>query len=82
MRITPNEYRGLTSASFLMMVTMATALGPPLTAIFTDILFKDPSMIGISLALLTGICGVIAILSLALGRRAFERAMDLSASWD
>lgn len=82
--VTPNEYRGQVSASFLLAFNMlGLGLGPSVVAALTTFLFADPKMVGWSIVATFLIFMPIASLLLRLGcgpmRREVEAMERLSA---
>lgn len=82
--VTPNEFRGRTSAMFMLVFILSGAgLGPSVVAFFTDFVFRDAQRVGSSITLTFAIFGPISALILGLGlkpaRRAVERATQLHA---
>ncbi len=66
--VTPNEYRGQVSASFLLAFNMlGLGLGPSVVAALTTFMFGDPQMVGWSIVLTFVIVMPIASLLLRLG---------------
>lgn len=59
---TPNRMRGVVSSLYVFLVSV-TGLGvaPTLIAVCTDYLFRDPAMVGWSIALVCGLAAVIAV---------------------
>lgn len=75
--ITPNHYRGQVSAIYMFVLNLiASGLAPFLVGYFTDSLFRDPTAVGKSLALV-GIASPVAGVVLMLGLKAFRRAAGL-----
>ena len=72
--ITPNEMRGqITAIGFLVLNLVAFSLGMTSVGALTDYVFKDPTAVRSS-AVIVGILGsILGIVSLQLGRRAYER---------
>lgn len=72
--IAPNRYRAQLSAVYMLILNLiASGLAPFLVGYFTDNLFRDPTAVGRSLALV-GIASPVAALVLAVGLGAFREA--------
>lgn len=70
--ITPNEMRGQVSALFLLALNMiGLGIGPTLVALVTDYSFKDPAMVGYSLAIVCVAAVPPAVILLTLSLRNF-----------
>nr|WP_269208056.1 MFS transporter [Sphingobium sp. JAI105] len=70
--ITPPSLRGRAGALFLMVFNiLGVGFGPLTVGWLTDHAWGDPSRIGWSLALLTGVCATLAIILLVTIRRRF-----------
>jgi MFS family permease len=73
--VTPVEFRGRTTALFTMVFNiLGMILGPLIVALLTEHVFHDPAKIGLSMATMTGVLGVVALgifwLNLKVGREA------------
>ncbi|HEY3696174.1 MFS transporter [Phenylobacterium sp.] len=59
---TPVEFRGRTTALFTMVFNiLGMTLGPLIVALLTEHVFRDPAKVGLSIALMTGVLGVVAL---------------------
>ena len=60
--IFPNQVRAQVTALYLFILNLGgLTLGPLLPGVFTDYLFKDPKMLGASIALTMTIAGAILL---------------------
>lgn len=60
--IFPNQVRAQVSALYLFILNMGgLTLGPLLPGVFTDYVFRDPDMLGVSITLTMAIAGVIML---------------------
>ncbi len=74
--ITPREFRGRIIALFVSIFTLlGVGLGPLITAMFTDYLFKDEGKLGHSLFLLSCITLPISLTMLHIARNALRRKL-------
>jgi hypothetical protein len=81
-RVTPNEYRGRTSALFLLFGNVIRfGFGPLLPALITDHVFADGAMLGRSIALVALVSGVAAALILWAGCRPLRAAVADARRW-
>ena len=72
-QVTPNRMRGLTSAIYLFFVNLVgIGLGPTLTALITDYVFRDESAVGFSIAAMAAGFGLIAAIILWRGLEPFR----------
>jgi MFS family permease len=72
--VTPNEMRGLVAGMFVVAVSViGLVLGPTSVALLTDRLFGDPLAVGRSLAIVSTVCGPIAIALFATGMPEYRR---------
>jgi MFS family permease len=64
---TPVEYRGRTTALFTMVFNiLGMTLGPLIVALLTEHVFHDAAKVGLSMALMAGVLGVVAFALFAL----------------
>jgi MFS family permease len=78
--VTPPELRGRVSAVYLLAVGMiGMTVGPAIVGLLTDLAFKDPARIHLSLATTFVSLSLIAGVAFALGLKPMRRAADLSA---
>lgn len=71
-RLTPPNLRARLAAMYLFSVTLISAtIGPTAVALTTDRWFGDPQMLGYSLAIVSGVGGVIGMAALTLGLSRF-----------
>lgn len=74
--VTPPPLRGRASSFFLfVMILLGIGAGPSIVAALTDFVFHDDSKVGLSLALMFGVCFPLAALSLRLGMKAMRDAV-------
>jgi MFS family permease len=72
--IVPNQVRAQVGALYLFILNLgALSLGPLLPAMFTDYLFKKPSMVGVSIALTMTIAGVLMLIVFSMTMRPYRR---------
>ncbi|MDA5192577.1 spinster family MFS transporter [Govanella unica] len=70
--ITPNEMRGQVSAAFLLVLNLfGLGIGPTAVALVTDYGFKDPAMLGYSLAIISTCAVPPAVILLSLSLKGF-----------
>lgn len=75
--VTPTEYRGRVSAFMLMIFsTIGLGLGPPLTAMMTQHVFKDEAKLGWALFTVAATMLPIALISLRIVLKHVGRALD------
>jgi MFS family permease len=71
--IFPNQVRAQVSALYLFILNLGgLSLGPLLPGVFTDYLFKDPKMIGVSLALTMAVAAIMMIVVISATRRPYR----------
>jgi MFS family permease len=76
-RITPNRLRGQVMAIYsVVFAFVGVSLGPPLVGYLNDSVFTAQAGVGSSLALVTGMIGLIGVLVSWFGRRAYTRAVE------
>jgi len=52
---TPNGMRGMASAMYVFLVAVVgLGIAPTIVALFTDVVFRDPAMVGVSLSIVCG----------------------------
>jgi MFS family permease len=72
--IFPNQVRAQVSALCLFILNLGgLSLGPLLPGVFTDYLFKDPKMVGASLALTIAISAALMLLIICMTLRPYRR---------
>lgn len=72
--VTPNEMRGLVAGLFVVAVSViGLTFGPTSVALLTDRLFADPLAVGRSMAVVTAVCGPVAIALFATGMAEYRR---------
>ncbi|MEC9375977.1 MAG: MFS transporter [Pseudomonadota bacterium] len=80
--ITPNEMRAQVSAVFLLVTNVfGLGLGATTVALFTDYLFGAPERINESLALMTAIVAIPALILLTLGLKPYRESLEASEAW-
>jgi MFS family permease len=81
-QVTPNEYRGQTSAIFLLFANLVGfGAGPLLPAVLTDYVFRDNAALGFSVAITVLISAPCAALLLWLGCRPMRHGLTEAAKW-
>jgi MFS family permease len=81
--VTPPEFRGRMSASFLaFLILIGMMIGPPAVGFLTSYVFHDPAKLGLSIALVVGTCAPIgmALLWLAGRQRLALEAQTIAAA--
>jgi len=74
--LTPNELRGqINAASSTTVGLVAGGLGPVVVGVLTDRVFASEAALDRSLAWTFGACAIVATLALAIGWRAYRRAI-------
>jgi MFS family permease len=72
--IFPNQVRGQVGALYLFILNLGgLSLGPGLPGVFTDYLFKDPKMVGASLALTIAISAALMLVIVCVTLRPYRR---------
>jgi len=80
--ITPNEMRAQVSAVFLLVTNVfGLGLGATTVALLTDYYFGAPELINQSLALMTAIVAVPALILLTLGLKPYRASLEAAESW-
>lgn len=73
-RLSETALRARVAAVYLLVVTLvASAIGPTMVAMFTEVVFKDPAAVGVSLAATIAITAPLALAALALASGGFRR---------
>jgi MFS family permease len=76
--IFPNQVRGFASAVVLFIVTITgLTLGSFLPGFYNDYLFRDPLMVGYSVALTVGVASVAGVLIVLASLRTYRRHYEL-----
>jgi hypothetical protein len=71
--IFPNQVRAQVSALHLFILNLGgSTMGALLPAVFTDYLFKDPKMVGASIALTMSIAGVLMLVVISATMRPYR----------
>jgi MFS family permease len=79
--VTPNEYRGQVSATFLLSFNLlGLGVGPSVVAFLTTFVFADPKMVGWSIVLTFALFMPLASLLLRLGCAPVRREIDALAA--
>ncbi|MDB5452999.1 MAG: hypothetical protein JWO33_1577, partial [Caulobacteraceae bacterium] len=79
--VTPLDLRGQVIAAFVSLFSVVgLGLGPLLTAMLTDYLFRDEAKLGASLALVTGVAIPLAFIFLRIALRPVHAAMAREAT--
>ncbi len=74
--VTPNRMKGQVTAIVLFGFNIiGFGLGPTITALFTDYLFKDEMQVGHALAVCTAILGPLAFVIMLIGVKPYARAV-------
>jgi MFS family permease len=80
--VTPNEFRGQVSVTYLFIATLiGVGIGPSIPAAFTDFLFHDDMKVGWSMGLTVAIAAPISAVFLWRGRPAMRRAVVDAQAW-
>ncbi|WEK28875.1 MAG: MFS transporter [Candidatus Pseudomonas phytovorans] len=75
--LSPNQVRAQVSAVFLLISNLlALGLGTTLVALITDHYFGVPAAVGSSMAIVSGVASLLAILLLAKGCKCFRQSMQ------
>jgi len=78
----PNRMRAQASAVYLFILNMiGLGIGPSAVAWCTDLIYKDPNQVGMSLLWVSTIFGVLSALMLYLGMRHFRTSMSNLEQW-
>lgn len=79
--ITPNEMRAQSSAVYLLVLNLlGIGLGPLAVALFTDYVFVDPAAVGLSMAIVSVVAGVLGSVVLVIGFKPFAQQVDALAN--
>ncbi|MEM7727985.1 MAG: MFS transporter [Pseudomonadota bacterium] len=77
--LTPNELRGQVSALYLLVMNLlGLGLGPIVVAVLTDTVFRDETLLGLSIAVACAVLGPLSILTLLYTRKPFMDAIGRS----
>lgn len=80
--ITPNQMRGLVTASYLFVINViGLGLGPSVVALFTDFVFADEARLGWSIAATTALSIPLATGFLWLCLKPYLRARKAAEAW-
>ncbi len=80
--ITPNEMRAQVSAVFLLITNVCgLGLGATIVAMLTDYYFGAPERINESLALMTAVVAIPALVLLTLGLKPYRQSLEAAESW-
>jgi len=80
--VTPNEFRGQVSVTYLFVATLlGVGIGPSIPAAFTDFLFQDDMKVGWSMGLTAAIAAPISAFFLWRGRPAMRQAVADAQAW-
>jgi MFS family permease len=80
--VTPNNYRGQVSASYLFIFNLiGTGLGPTMVGVYSTYVFKNDAHIGWAIALNAAIMLPLAILSFIWALAPMRRAIAESRNW-
>lgn len=64
--VTPNQLRGQVTSIYLLLINLiGLGLGPFLVAFFTDFVFHDEKLVGLSLGLVSALAALLSVLCLA-----------------
>ncbi len=81
--ITPNEMRAQVSAVFLLITNvMGLGLGATIVALMTDYVFGAPERINDSLALMTALVALPALILLTLGLKPYRASLAAAERWN
>jgi MFS family permease len=76
-QIAPNRLRGQVAAIFLLAMNLiGTGVGPLAVALLTEKVFRDPAMVGVSIAITAAAGAALGGVLLYLGRAALVRSVD------
>lgn len=82
MMITPNQMRGQFSAVYLFVINiLGLTIGPTAVAMVTDYVFADERALNYSIALVSLISGLIALVFLYINLAHYRRSVEESESW-
>ena len=80
--VTPNEMRGQVGALFLFVITgLGLGLGPTIIGALTDFLFMDEAKLGLSIAVVIGVCAPLATIFLVLAMKPMRNAVTFANEW-
>ena len=75
--MTPNRFRAMATALFFFTINMiGMILGPLLVAQLTDNFYKDPGKLGLSIAVVSIVGLIFALVTLWLGAKNYERRVE------
>ena len=81
-QISPNEMRAQIYALYNLTVGLTgLTLGPLIVGMLTDYVFADPKMVGFSLGITFGVCGILGVGIILIGYRSFAAA-SRSVVWE
>lgn len=76
--MSPNHLRGRTAAMYVFVLNIfGLGLGPLVVGAFTEYLFADRQLVGLSIATTVTIAGAISVACLAGGRKAYMQTIDV-----
>jgi MFS family permease len=74
--VTPAKFRARTTAVYILTdAVIGLGLGPTAIALCTDFVLGDPTAVGLSIVLVTGICTIISMVLLLIARSPYSRAI-------
>lgn len=81
--VTPNQLRGQVTSIYLLLINLiGLGMGPFLVAFFTDFVFHDEKLVGLSLGLVSAIAALLSVVCLASAIGPYRRlvaAMEVRA---
>ncbi|MGI9291570.1 MAG: spinster family MFS transporter [Gammaproteobacteria bacterium] len=82
MMIVPNQLRAQTTAIYYFVINvLGLTIGPLAIAVFTDQVFQDESMLRYSIAIVSGVAGILALGFLIANIRHFRASMIEAEQW-
>jgi MFS family permease len=83
MIITPNQLRGQVAALYYFVISLTgLTIGPTAIAMMTDYVFRDESALRYSMAIISAVWGVLAILIIFLGRSYYRNSVMEAEEWN
>ena len=81
--VTPNQMRGQVGALYLLMSNLiGLGLGPTLMPLVSDYLLGDPSKVYLSIAIVTAVCGALAVALYAWICPRYARLVVAAQAWN
>jgi MFS family permease len=80
--IIPNQMRAQTTAMYLFVISiLGLTIGPTAVAMVTDFVFADESALPYSIAIVSGIAGLLSVGLLIACLEPYKAAVDESEQW-